>query len=90
MCFVAPGPVHGVGLVDLPGRLWPANLQIPESEPSHCPGSTGEVSTSDMNTLLGTSIQYFSGCGCAGRVCEEPPRNKWAKMSFEPKTSSTY
>lgn len=41
--FLAPGPVHGVGLVYLPGRLWPAKLKVPESEPSHCPGSTGEV-----------------------------------------------
>lgn len=47
VCSVASGPVHGVGLVDLPGRLWSANLQIPESEPSHCLGSTGEVSACD-------------------------------------------
>ncbi|KAM7382268.1 hypothetical protein PAMA_012907 [Pampus argenteus] len=38
----SPGPVHGVGLVNVPCRLWPAYLQIPESEPSHCSGSTGE------------------------------------------------
>lgn len=38
--FVAAGPVYGVGLVYLPGGLWPAKLKVPESEPSHCPGST--------------------------------------------------
>ncbi len=68
MCFVAPGPVHGVGLVHLPGRLWPANLQIPESEPSHCPGSTGEVSASDMYTPLWTSVQYFNITFFKGQV----------------------
>lgn len=75
VCFAAPGPVHGMGLVDLLGRLRSANLQIPESEPSHCLGSAGEVSASNMYTLLGMCVQffidfYFLKCLLALRVCE--------------------
>ncbi|KAM4565538.1 exocyst complex component 6B isoform 2-T2 [Fundulus diaphanus] len=35
-------PFHPVGLVHLPGRLWQAHLQIPESQPTHGTGSSGE------------------------------------------------
>lgn len=44
LCFLAARLVHGLGLVSIFGRLWPINLQIPESEPSHCFGFTREVS----------------------------------------------
>lgn len=47
VCFAAAGPVHGVGLVYVLGGLWPANIEVPESEPGHRPGSAGEVSAQD-------------------------------------------
>lgn len=40
----ASGPVHGVGLVDLPGRLRAAQLQVPARESKHRPRPPGEVS----------------------------------------------
>lgn len=52
LCILAPWLVHGMGLVNLPGRLWSANFQIPKSEPSHCPGSAGEVSASNLYKLF--------------------------------------
>lgn len=47
----APRPVHGVGLVNIPGGLRSAVLQIPEGEPGHCLGSAGEVSAFDESAL---------------------------------------
>lgn len=41
---VATGPVHAVGLVDVPGRLRQTYLQVPESQPTHRTGPAGEVS----------------------------------------------
>lgn len=49
----APRPVHGVGLVNIPGGLRSAVLQIPEGEPGHCLGSAGEVSAFDESALAG-------------------------------------
>lgn len=44
LCVPAAGPVHGVGLVGLPGRLWPTHVQVPAGESSHGSGPAGEVS----------------------------------------------
>lgn len=33
-----------MGLVGLPGRLWPSHVQVPAGEPSHGSGPAGEVS----------------------------------------------
>lgn len=46
--FAAPGPVYGLGLVDVLGGLWSAVLQIPKSESGDCVGSAGEVSALNM------------------------------------------
>lgn len=41
--FPVTGPIYSVGLVNLPGRLWETDLQVPASQPTHCTGPAGEV-----------------------------------------------
>lgn len=43
--FLVTGFVHPVGLVNLSGWLRQTHLQIPESQPTHCTGTAGEVSS---------------------------------------------
>lgn len=48
-----------MGLVNIPGGLRSAVLQIPEGEPGHCLGSAGEVSAFDESALAGEASTFI-------------------------------
>lgn len=77
--FIAAGLVPGMGLVDIFGRLWPTNLQIPESQPSNCFSITREVSGSHylcLLVLISISYKTFFSLLCCWCCCSESTRGR--------------
>lgn len=65
VCLLAvAGPFFAVGLVDLPGRLRQADVQVPESEPSHRLGPSGQVSAF---ILVNPNLSHINKSSCSSR-----------------------
>lgn len=65
VCLLAvAGPFSAVGLVHLPGRLREANVQVPESQPPHRPGPSGQVSAF---ILVNPHLPHINKSSCCSR-----------------------
>lgn len=101
VCLLAvAGPFPAVGLVDLPGRLREADVQVPESQPSHRLGPSGQVSAFILVTP-NLSLINKSSCCCSSsrKKCQlsQPGSPDWnavrelggvssrVTMGFEPR-----
>lgn len=95
VCLLAvAGPFFAVGLVDLPGRLREANVQVPESQPSHRLGPPGQVSAF---ILVNPHLPHINKSCCCSRekrqlsqpdctaVRELGRVNRRVAMGFEPR-----
>lgn len=77
--FIAAGLVPGMGLVNIFGRSWPTNLQIPESQPSHCFSITREVSGSQhlcLPVFISISYKTLFSLFCCWCCCSESTRGR--------------
>lgn len=101
VCLLAvAGPFFAMGLVDLPGRLRQAYMQVPESQPSHRLGPSGQVSAFTLVNPNLSRINKSSCCWCCSRekcnlsqpaspdcnaVRERGGVNSRVAMGFEPR-----
>lgn len=73
ICVLAvAGAFFAMGLVDLPGRLWETNMQVPESQPSHRLGPSGQVSSVIFESSQSLIFHTFIKIAAAGRNLTSP------------------